>query len=90
MTRAFLFALVVCRYDPVRPKLLTERRHPVKDFELMYSLAHLELWAHVIANKIPYALVFEDDAFVQGLRPAGWMNLFEHVSPKWDEAGSYV
>lgn len=68
------------RYDPVRPKLITQRKHPVKEHELMYGLAHLELWAHVVAKRIPYALVFEDDTFIRGVQAPNWKAMLEQVS----------
>lgn len=47
-------------------------------YQLHYAMAHIEIWAHMVEKKLPFALVFEDDARVS-VEPHQWVQYFEKV-----------
>ena len=70
-------------YDPVYPKHPALRRHVLPPHAQSYAFAHLEVWAHVVLRKLPFALVFEDDATNRAEASRDWKARMDEVRRAW-------
>ncbi|CAI5489551.1 unnamed protein product [Closterium sp. Naga37s-1] len=65
------------RYDPVFPARSLALRSTFHPHDLAYAFAHFEVWARVVVLRLPYALVFEDDARNEVDSNAAWKQRME-------------
>ena len=73
-------------HTPSLPAFPLHRYHPLyppsgaklQDHELAYLLSHVEIWARIVIQRLPFALVFEDD-LVQIEKAADWKARVELV-----------
>ncbi|CAI7881318.1 unnamed protein product [Closterium sp. NIES-54] len=65
------------RYDPVFPARSLSLRSTFHPHDLAYAFAHFEVWARVVVLRLPYALVFEDDARNEVDSNAAWKQRME-------------
>ncbi|CAI5971475.1 unnamed protein product [Closterium sp. NIES-64] len=71
------------RYDPVFPARSLSLRSTFHPHDLAYAFAHFEVWARVVVLRLPYAMVFEDDARNKVDSNAAWKQRMEGVS-EWE------
>ncbi|GJP52282.1 hypothetical protein CLOM_g11411 [Closterium sp. NIES-68] len=67
------------RYDPVFPARVPALRSTFRPHALAYAFAHFEVWARVVVLRLPFALVFEDDARNEVESNTAWKHRMEGV-----------